>query len=485
MQEHASTNVLIIEDDADTRSNLRDILELDHHQVQLVGSLAEARSQVSWPEVSIILLDRKLPDGNAENLLPELRQRAPDAEILIVTGYRDLEGALACLHQGAADYILKPINPEMLRANLRRVAKARQAARQLRLLDTAVRDVKEGILITDGELEWPGPRIVFVNDALTQITGYSRDDLIGKTPRVFRSPRTDQLVADRMKDQLRQGKPFTGELINRRKDGNDYYVDLHVSPVFDASGRVQNYVSTQRDVTARKLAEDRMLQAQRLAAIGEMVTGLAHESRNALQRSMACLETLALEIEDRPESLDLVRRVQKAQNHLHHLYEEVRSYAAPIKLRCEPTNIAEVWRETWTVLENLRAGRDVGLREEIGGIDLVLEIDPFSIGQVFRNIFENAIIACPDPCQVVVSAMPMLLNGRNALQISVRDNGPGLSPEQAQRIFEPFYTTKTRGTGLGMAIVKRIVEAHGGQIAVDHEIKLGTQILLILPRRAK
>src|SRR6185295_1735254 len=115
------------------------------------------------------------------------------------------------------------------------------------------------------------------------------------------------------------------------------------SPVFDPSGRVTNYVATQRDITERKMADERMLQAQRLAAIGEMVTGLAHESRNALQRSMACLETLATEVEDRPEALDLVRRVQKAHNHLQHLYEEVRNYAAPMNLSCEIVNVADVW----------------------------------------------------------------------------------------------------------------------------------------------
>ena len=84
------------------------------------------------------------------------------------------------MHQGAADYILKPINPDLLRVNLRRVEKARQAAQQLRLLATAVRDVKEGILITDGDLDPPGPRILFVNEALTQITGYAEEELLGK-----------------------------------------------------------------------------------------------------------------------------------------------------------------------------------------------------------------------------------------------------------------------------------------------------------------
>jgi PAS domain S-box-containing protein len=386
------------------------------------------------------------------------------------------------LHRGAADYILKPVNAEALRANLRRVAKAWHLAQQLRLLATAVRDIEEGVLITDAELAWPGPRIVFVNEALTRITGYSEQEMLGGTPRMFQSPRTDRRIIERLKAELAQGKPFTGEIVNRRKDGTEYFVELHVSPVHDPSGRVTNYVSTQRDVTSRKRAEERLLQSERLAAIGQMVTGLAHESRNALQRSKACLEMLAIEVEDRPEALDLVERVHKAQNHLHHLYEEVRGYAAPLNLKRQRISLAEVWRETWSQLEVMRAGRDATLREEIEGLDLEVEVDAFAIGQVFRNIFENAIAACPDPCEIVVGCMPVRLSGRAALQVSICDNGPGLSPEQAQRIFDPFYTTKTKGTGLGMAIAKRIVEAHGGRIAVGSGTGRGAELVVTLPR---
>ena len=483
MQTHDPIHVLVIEDDADTRANLCDILELDDHRVELAGSLAEARIRTNWADISIILLDRKLPDGNAEDILPELRRLAPHAEVLIVTGYRDLEAALTCLHEGAADYILKPINPEALRANLRRIARARQVAQQLNLLDTAVRDVKEGILITDGELDWPGPRILFVNDALTMITGYSREQLIGQTPRIFHSERTDRTVLENLKAQLRKGHPFTGVVINRRDDGREYFADLHVSPVFDTSGRVRNFVSTQRDITARKIAEERMLQAERLAAIGEMVTGLAHESRNALQRSMACLDTLATEVEDRPDALDLVKRAQRAQSHLQHLYEEVRSYAAPLNLHHLSRDISEIWREAWSELEHVRKGRDARLHEETEGVNLVLDLDAFAVGQVFRNIFENALVACSDPSEILVRCVPTVLAGKLALQILICDNGPGLSAEQLQRVFEPFYTTRTKGTGLGMAISKRIVEAHGGVIAVENDQNRGARFSITLPRR--
>jgi PAS domain S-box-containing protein len=481
MPNHEPLHVLIIEDDADTRANLTDILELDQHRVETAGSHAEALARDNWSEISMVLLDRELPDGHAQQLLPQLKRHAPGAEILIVTGYRDLEGALACLREGAADYILKPINPDALRANLARIAERRRMAQQLRLLATAVRDVNEGILITGAEQPWPAVEILFVNEALTKITGYAQHELIGQTPEIFLSSHTDRVLMDRLKDRLLEGRPFTAETVHRRKDGREYDVELHVSPVFDPASRVTNYVSTQRDITARKRAEERILQAERLAAIGEMVTGLAHESRNALQRSKACLEMLALEVQDRPEALDLVARANKAQDHLHHLYEEVRSYAAPLTLKRQDVDLAQIWRSCWAHLEVMRGGKNVALREDTSGVSTHLEADAFALEQVFRNIFENAIVACPEPGEISVHVRKTRLRQRAALQIAVRDNGPGLNAEQAQRIFDPFFTTKTKGTGLGMAIAKRIVEAHGGKIAVGNDGWGGAEILFTLP----
>src|SRR4051812_46479387 len=102
-------HILLIEDDADTRANLRDILELDDHRVEEAGTAAEALGQDDWASLAAILLDRKLPDALADELLPQLRRIAPETDVIIVTGYADLHGTIAALRQGAADYILKPI----------------------------------------------------------------------------------------------------------------------------------------------------------------------------------------------------------------------------------------------------------------------------------------------------------------------------------------------------------------------------------------
>jgi signal transduction histidine kinase len=235
----------------------------------------------------------------------------------------------------------------------------------------------------------------------------------------------------------------------------------------------------------RKHAAEKLRQSERLAAIGQMVAGLAHESRNALQQTQACLELLTLKLKDRPEVLQLVMDIQKAQDHLHHLYEEVRGYAAPIKLRREWSDLAALLGDTWARLGPMRKHRQAHLELEDDGLDLHCDVDQLAIGQVFRNVLENALCASPDPVRVHAHWAEVDLGGQAALQVSLRDNGPGLTAEAKQKIFEPFFTTKTQGTGLGMAIAKRIVEAHGGRIAVGSATGQGAEILITLPRKRK
>jgi PAS domain S-box-containing protein len=247
-------------------------------------------------------------------------------------------------------------------------------------------------------------------------------------------------------------------------------------------GEVPYVLGIGLDITNLREAQQRALQAERLAAIGEMVAGLAHESRNALHRSQVCLEMLTLEVEDRPEALNLITRLQKAQDDLYHLFEDVRSYAAPINLEPRVCNLADVWRVTWANLEEHRKGRQTTLREELDGVDLQCVGDPFRLEQVFRNIMDNSLAACAGPMTIEIRSTPAEIDGQPAIRVTLRDHGPGLSPEQRQRLFEPFFTTKTRGTGLGMPISKRIVEAHGGTIAPGEGEGPGAEIILTLPR---
>jgi PAS domain S-box-containing protein len=239
-----------------------------------------------------------------------------------------------------------------------------------------------------------------------------------------------------------------------------------------------------QDFTERREAQERMLRSERLAGIGQMITGIAHESRNALQRIQSCTEMLELEVESNEPAQRLVRRLQEAQDNLLRLFDEVRGYAAPIQLERTPSKLNLIWREAWDSLETARRDRDAKLVENCGATDLNVSTDRFRMVQVFRNLLENSLAACSDPVVIHIECRDAQLDKQPAVEIRVRDNGPGLAPSARQSVFEPFFTTKTKGTGLGMPIARRIVEAHGGKIGVGDQAtaRSGAEFVITLTK---
>lgn len=608
--------ILVVDDDGDTRSNLSDILELHGYRVRLADCARQMLETPSWEEVQIVLLDRRLPDGSSEQLLPLLLQRAPHVGVIIITGYGDVEGAVACLRAGAVDYILKPVNTEALLASIARELQRQQAQREITRLSNDLQaknaelDVILNVFPSDFAIVVAQDRdcnVVHVNDCFARILGIPRG--MNASCHVEVPGRPHFQLSSEGRPLLRHEMPLQkaanrGEEIKdyelqiRREDG--VVVDLlgYAIPLFDAQGQTRgaigafldvterkraaeslaqseqryralfenaldgflildngwhiidanpaacrelsyepgqlfgkhlrelmvaeeeegyltnNLVNQERaagecrlirrggvpfhieyrvvanfspslhlfslrNITDRKRAEERVRQSERLAAIGETMTALVHESRNALQRSSACLEMLALEVEDRPAALDLVARTQRAQEQMNHLYEEVRQWAAPMILHRDACNLADVWREAWEHVTQLLPKGRAHLKEDIR-CKPVCRADRLLMEQVFRNTFENAVDVSPEGGVISVSCANGSGSDGHALQILISDQGPGFNAEQQARLFEPFFTTKSKGTGLGMAICQRIVQAHEGTI--DARSPGGAQIEIILPK---
>ncbi len=221
-------------------------------------------------------------------------------------------------------------------------------------------------------------------------------------------------------------------------------------------------------------------QTERLAAIGQMVTGLAHESRNLLQRSHACLEALLLDIGDRPDALKQAGRIQIALDQLHRLYEEVRNYAAPIKLELGDVDLLKLIQQSWQHLESKWVNRETHFEIRCAHNNPCRSrADSHRLDQVFTNLFQNAIDASGNAPRIICKIAP--LADDRFWKISIADNGPGIATDISTRVFEPFFTTKSHGTGLGMAITRRIVEAHGGSISVGKSEMGGAEIFVVLP----
>jgi PAS domain S-box-containing protein len=364
---------------------------------------------------------------------------------------------------------------------VRDITERKEAERALReqrdfaegLIDTA----QAIVLVLDAE-----GRIVRFNKYMEELSGYTLAEVKGEDWFQFFLPERDRARIRAVFDDAVADLEVRGN-INPivTKDGTEREISWWAKTMKDADGSVVGVLSVGHNVTELRDAQERVVQAERLAGIGEMITGLAHESRNALQRMQACLEMLSLVVEDRPEALDYVRRIQKAQDYLSQLYDEVRNYAAPLQLEKQECDLRRLWGAAWADLELRRRGKAIELIDRTDGADVTLRVDPFAFGQVFRNILDNAITAVGAKGQISADCK----TGQSAVALTFSDSGPGLDAEQKERIFRPFYTTKTQGTGLGLAIVKRIVEAHGGRVAVGTGSLPGAAIVVTLPREGR
>lgn len=480
------TRVLLVEDSPSDVLLTRDALEAGgRFRVVSADRLRGAIAQLDEGSFDAVLLDLALPDAQGLEALLALRRRVPDLPVIVMTARDDEELGLRAVQEGAQDYLIKG------RADEDSLGRAIDYAIERAYVEDTLRQQKDFV---DGLIEAaqaiilvldPAGGVVRFNRYLEDLSGHSLEDVRGQDWFALMLPEPDRARARAAFLEALDGvapRPTVTMLAVRASGERE--ITWTYKALKDGRGRAAGVLAVGNDITELREAQRRSLQAERLAAIGQMLTVLAHESGNALSRSQACLEMLGQKVADRHDAADLVARIQKAQDQLHHLYDDIRGFAAPISLERGPCDLADVWSQAWADLASLHQDRDAEVHHRDSGLDLACLLDPHRMVQVFRNLLENSLAACKDPVRIEIHCDGADIDGRPGVRVAVRDNGPGLGPEQRLRIFEPFFTTKSRGTGLGMAIARRIVEAHGGTIAVGDRADpgAGAEFILTLPR---
>jgi len=356
-------------------------------------------------------------------------------------------------------------------------------------------------------------RFLHVNRAYCELVGIDEEELLN-SKLTFRDLTHPDDLGQNLDAyaQLVEGRvpAFFVEKRYLRRDGETVWVRASATLRRDAHGNPMQVVGLVEDITGRKKMEvqlrslnhwleeriaertkellrsqEALRQSERLSAIGQVATTLSHESRNAIQSTLAALEIVGRRLKDQGPLLDVLDKAKRAQQDILRLYDEVREYAAPAVLQFDRVALSEVWREAWDDVLPQRLGRDATLVELTNGTDCGCVVDAFHMRRVFRNLMENSLAACADPVEIRIACEHMSLDERPGLRVVVRDNGPGVTEEHAARVFEPFYTTKSKGTGLGMAISRRVVEEHGGRVVLGEASGPGFEVVIDLPKDAR
>lgn len=345
--------------------------------------------------------------------------------------------------------------------------------RKLELFNKYVVDnIPSGILTADME-----GRLNLINDTACKILGVRREEVTGRA--------VEEVFAGLGKDlPLSGARVPRPEIVFRRADGEEIFLGFSASPLRDDTGKVIGKVVIFQDLTPVKRMEERIRVADRLAVVGELAAGLAHEIRNpmaSIAGSSQMLRESAGISEDSRTLLDIIERESKRLNGL---ISDFLAFSGTAPRNQGVVNLGDIVRD---VTEAIRAGeaREAGLEIDcVPRRDLFVDGDAEQLKQVLWNLLRNAVQATPRGGRVAVDLFPQVRHGERYAVVTVSDTGAGIEPLVIGKIFNPFFTTKDEGTGLGLAISQRIVHFHRGFIEVRSAPGKGSSFSVFLPERA-
>lgn len=442
--------VLIVDDDDALADNLSEIVSSLGCVCETVATAHEAVFAAERGNVAVALVDVRLPGGSGSDLARRLRVHQPFVQVIMITGDATVEAAIAAVDDGAFAFVLKPFEGTRLLDTVRQaLARAVLLTERERLRvglersERRHREVVEAVPAFVLGLDREG-RIVLWNRRLEEVTGFSREEMQGRDGRVL--VEGDGAVA----------LPIAtgGEILVRWERA----AAEHENPVTYAVGI---------DVTHEQEMARRTLRAERLAAVGTLAAGLAHEIRNPLNAASLQLQLLMRRLdrgESSPETVRPVTQVVQSEiQRLERLVNEFLAFARPHPLQVASMDICELVNGVLVFLEPEADQRQVKVVRDFSIQVPLVEGDKERLRQVLLNLARNAIEAMPKGGVLTVKVHPT----GAGVALEVQDTGVGIENDSA--IFDAFYTTKEHGTGLGLSLVHRIVGDHGGTISVKSQ----------------
>ncbi|BAZ09469.1 multi-sensor hybrid histidine kinase [Calothrix sp. NIES-4071] len=415
---------------------------------------------------------------------------------------QDVQRRVAELRRDAKDLPLQ--QKSRLTESLERLTSALRdlqvAEEAIRLLLSAVQQSRDSIVITNALLDHPGPEIVYVNPAFTEMTGYTAEEVLGKTPRLLQGANTDRALLNDLRWHLREGEPFHGEAINYHKDGTEFFVEWNITPIRNVNQTITHYVAIQRDITERKVAEQEreksLTQEQRNRnqaeaanrAKDEFLATLSHELRTPLTPILGwskVLQTKQLPEAKVKEALFQIEEHARRQAQLvDDLLDISRITQGKLTLSLSSVSLVAPINAALETVRPAAQAKSIHIETILDTSIPVVMGDVGRLQQVVWNIVSNAIKFTPENGNIMVK----LERVDHYAQITVSDTGRGISPKFIPYIFDRFrqednsITREFGGLGLGLSLSQQLVEAHGGTITASSPgVGKGTIFKVTLP----
>ena len=329
--------------------------------------------------------------------------------------------------------------------------------------------------------------IIYANKKFCKISKYSQQELIGQNYNILKSDEHPPKFFAELWDTIIKSKIWDGEIKNRAKDGSFYWARVIIIPILDSEKIITNYVSISTNITKEKeiqeqlvKVEDELLKqnktllseverksaelvkSERLATIGTMASRIAHDLKQPLTIMYTYAEMLTPEILSKLDSKDKEKwlRLQNSIFDMNRIIEDVLDFARTTEIKKKKSSLLSILR---LALNHVKSsyGIEINLPEK----DISLNCDSRKIEGVLSNLLNNAVQALDEQGEIDVS----ISSDSKFVIIRIKDSGSGIPDENLDKIFEPMFTTKKTGTGLGLVICKSIVEQHGGTITVSNK----------------
>ncbi len=352
----------------------------------------------------------------------------------------------------------------------RDITELKKAAEKEKLSAVVIENIDEGVIITDSN-----QRILSVNPAFTQITGYQEYEVFGKKPSIIQSGRHDQKFYEAMWSKIEKTGRWQGEIWNRRKNGEEFLEEITITRVANEKGEITHYVALFKDVTEKRITEELLHKSERLAVVGQLAAGMAHEIRNPLTSIKGFVQLISGQSS---QTEPYAKIILSELDRINHIVSELLVLARPQARNFNHFTLPELVKEVVVLFDTQAIMNNVQIVSFLEKSLPLVYGDRNQLKQVFINILKNAIEAMPLGGEVKVDIVE-----RDDTHLVVRfmDQGEGIAPEHLDKLGEPFYTTKEKGTGLGLMVSYNIIREHQGEINISSHPGKGTTVEVVIP----